>query len=367
MKPQIPYAQTTRWGRELEYATEAIASNWVGSGSYLPRFEHMIATTIGVEHAIAVCNGTAALHASYLALGLKAGDEVVIPAFCYLAGANVALQLGLTPVFVDVDPNTFCITAENISTGLTSRTRAVLVVHSYGAVCDMDSILGLCESRNIHCIEDSAEAFGSARSGYRAGSKGVLGTVSFHAAKTVSTGEGGAILTNDSSIAESLRQFRSHGSLRERYFHDLPGHNFRLTNLQAALGCAQLEAWEQIVKGRKRVHRLYQRALARIEGVSLQEISPQESPVIWAVALRIDVREKGRNLSRILARLKKSGIEARNGFRCASEHTIYGSMRFPTPISDDLARTVLSLPTYPSLTESDVEYVASQLEMALDE
>jgi perosamine synthetase len=363
-KTLIPYARPHQWGNELNFVVEAVSSGWLGSGPFIERFENQLAELMNVRHAVVVSNGTAALHAIYLALQLRPGDEVIFPGFGYLAGANVAIQLGLTPVFADVDQGNFCITEQSVCEALTPRTRAVVGIHTYGAMFEVENLCALLSERNIAVVEDAAEAMGSRRNDQVAGSRGAAGILSFHAAKTITTGEGGAVLTSDDALADRVRQVRSHGSLRERYFHDLAGHNFRMTNIQAALGVAQLEAWSTIVTERQRVAEKYRDELSSLRMVRLQNFDPTESPVIWAVAAELGL-PKGLDLKAVLKGLEEHGIEARNGFRSANEHSIYGRMRIATPVSDALAKSVISLPTYPGLSDSEIEYIVSTLHKIL--
>lgn len=361
---EIPYARPTQWGRELELVTAAITSNWIGTGPFLTRLEEELAALHRVSSALLVVNGTAALHASYLALGLKPGDEVIFPGFGYMAGANVALQLGLVPVFCDVDRETYCLNAKLIEERITRRTRAVVPIHTYGMVCDMRQILDLASAHRICVIEDAAEALGGSRDGFAAGTRGDVGILSFHAAKTITTGEGGAVLTSSDEIAERVRQFRSHGSLRQRYFHDFPGHNFRMSNLHAAVGLAQLEGWESIIRERSRVVNLYREKLNSVCGVRLQAYESSVSPVVWAVAAELDLADD-ESASTVVNLLRERGVETRNGFHSATEHSIYGPMRAPIPTSNHLARTVISLPTYPGLTNENIDRVCCELDIAL--
>ena len=186
--------------------------------------EQDIAAYIGCRHALAVANGTAALHLAYLALGVNPGDEIVVPGFGFMAAANIALQLGARPVFCDVDPDTWCMRATDVASVVTEKTRVIVAVHSYGNVCEMSDLLALAHKRQITVIEDAAEAFGSRISDQPAGSLGKISTFSFHATKTIATGEGGLVATDDATVAETMRLYRSHGLRRRRhYWHEVPG------------------------------------------------------------------------------------------------------------------------------------------------
>jgi perosamine synthetase len=219
-----------------------------------------------------VANGTAALHVAYLALGIRAGDEIIVPGFGFLAAANIALHMSARPVFCEVDPRTWCMRAEDIAPLLTARTRAIIAVHTYGNVCNMDGILELAGAHKIPVIEDVAEAFPSRYRNQLAGTMGTIGTFSFQATKTITTGEGGMVTTEESGLHERMVLYRNHGLLRKRhYWHEVPGHNFRLTNLQAALGCAQLERLDAIIVERHRVNDRYRKHLSSLPGIVPQQ------------------------------------------------------------------------------------------------
>ena len=266
----IPWEQPDFWGLEEQYLLEALHSTWISGGPFVERLERELATFSGSPFTLAASNGTTAIHLVYLGMGLQPGDEIVIPGFCYLASANIALQMGIKPIFAEVDPEMFCVTAEAIEAVLTPRTRLIVVVHTYGNVCDMDDIMSLAENRGVPVLEDAAESFASKYKGRQSGAIAQVGTYSFQATKTITTGEGGMVLTGDEGLARKMALYRSHGVLGRHFWHELPGHNFRLTNLQAALGCAQLERLDSIIRERKRVHQTYKTALKNGGGVRLQ-------------------------------------------------------------------------------------------------
>ncbi len=356
----IPWAKPTYWGREEEYVLEALRSTWISGGPFIERFERNLAEYLGVKHALAVSNGTAAIHLAYLALGLKAGDEVVVPAFGFMAAANVALQLGMRPVFCDVAPDTWCLRAQEVKAVLTPRTRAIVAVHSYGIPCEMDALLDLGLEHGIPVIEDAAEALGSRIGSKAVGTLGRINTFSFHATKTITTGEGGLVTTDDDDVAGIARLYRSHGLRRERhYWHEVPGNNFRMTNLQAALGCAQFEHIAHIASERTRVWDRYKTALKRIDGATLQHPTANSSALIWAIGVLLspDVFPQGRDA--VAAALAAKGIETRPGFQPPSEMTYFAKQ--PFAVSDQLGRWVLSLPTFADLTNDQIDYICAEL------
>lgn len=357
---QIPWAQPDFWGLEEQYLVEALHSTWISGGAFVSRFEHEVAVFSGLPFAISASNGTTAIHLVYFGLGLQPGDEVIVPGFCYLAAANIAVQMGVKPVFAEVDPDTFCVTAGAIEAVMTSGTKLIVAVHTYGNVCDMDEILSLAQRRGVPVLEDAAESFASKHTGRQSGAIARLGTYSFQATKTITTGEGGMVVTDDEALARKMALYRSHGVLGRRYWHELPGHNFRLTNLQAALGCAQLARLESIVRERKRVHRSYAAALKDIAGVRLQTFRPEVDPVLWALALELDPAAYPQGRDKVIEQLAAEGIETRNGFYAASQLPIYPDCA-SLPICERLANNVISLPTFPSLDDQQINYVSSRL------
>lgn len=357
---KIPWARPTYWGNESDYVNDALRSTWISGGAYVDRFEREFADYCAVPDAIAVANGTAALHLAYLALGFGPGDEIVVPGFGFLAAANMAMMVGATPVFADVDPLTWCVSPESIESCLSPRTRAIIAVHTYGNVCDTEGILSVVQNKRAIVIEDAAEAIGSKRSGRMAGSISGIGTFSFHATKTITTGEGGAVVTRDPELATSLRLYRGHGFASKRYWHHVAGHNFRLTNLQAALGCAQLEQVDRIVERRARIFANYKSRLHDFEGLSFQTFDPCVDPVVWAVAVLLDSNRFPQGRDQVVDQLASQGIETRPGFYTSNAlGHLYGGAEIP--VSDEVSRALLVLPSSPALTDNDVDLVCEAL------
>jgi perosamine synthetase len=355
----IPWGKPHFWGNERQLIADALDSLWISGGSFVDRFERDFASYCGVP-ATSCANGTAALHLIYLGLGIKPGDEVVVPGFGFLAAANVALHLSAKPVFCDIDPDTWCMRAQDIEPVLTEKTRAIVVVHTYGNVCEMDEILALGRERGIPVIEDAAESFPSRYRDRMSGTLGLAGSFSFQATKTITTGEGGMIVTSDDDLRQRISLYRSHGLLRKRhYWHELPGHNFRLTNMQAAMGCAQLEMIDTIVEERHRIYRRYRDHLLQMDGVELQKFSNSVSPVVWAIALRLDpkVYEQGRD--GLMAQMLERGIETRPGFYPPSALSYFNCE--PLPVTDALSAEVVSLPSFATLTDTEIDFICETL------
>jgi perosamine synthetase len=357
---RIPWAKPVFGGNEQQYVSEAIASSWISGGNFVDRFEREFAEYTGASYAMTSSNGTTALHMALLALSVGPGDEIVVPGFAFMAAANVALHLGAKPVFAEVDPSTWCITAEQVERCLSPRTKAIVAVHTYGNVCGMDEIVTLAKDKSIVVVEDAAEAFGSRYKNRQAGSIGEFGTFSFHATKTITTGEGGMVITDSPELRDRMYLYRNHGMRHTRYWHEVPGHNFRLTNLQAAMGCAQLERINQIAWERRRVYASYQKYLSTLSGVTLQFYRPDVDPVVWAVAVTLDPGAYPQGRDAVIHQLDEAGIETRNGFYAASmlPH-LYdcGSL----PVCEALSRQIISLPTHCGLQDSEIELICCEL------
>ncbi len=360
-KHSISWASPHFWGNEERYVVAALKSKWISGGEFVDRLETEFARFCQASHVLAVSNGTTALHMAFLALNIGPGDEVIVPGFGFMAAANVALHVGAKPVFAEVCASSWCILPAEIEKCLSPKTRAIVPIHTYGNVCDMDPIMEMAERKGVAVIEDAAEAIGSKYKGRMAGTIASIGTYSFQATKTITTGEGGAAVTPHIELRDRMRLFRSHGMSSKRYWHEVAGHNFRLTNMQAALGCAQLERIETIISERHRVYQTYAKLLDDMEGVVLQTIPGEVDPVVWALAVELDRTAFPQGRDAVIDQLTQRGIETRPGFYSANTMPhLYGEVRVPT--CDHLGRQVLSLPSSPQLTDEEIEYVCSSLQ-----
>jgi perosamine synthetase len=357
----IPWNKPNLTARERDLVVDAVESSWISGGHYIERFEHELAAMFDVPTVLTVANGTAAIHLAYLAIGLAPGDEVVVPGFAFQAAANMALNMSAKPVFAEVDVQSWCLTAEAVEQVITPKTRAVVAVHTYGNACEMDAIMALCRPRGIVVIEDAAESFGTRYQGRLTGAIADIGTFSFQATKTITTGEGGMVITRRPELIEPMQLYRSHGMLRTRYLHEVAGFNFRLTNIQAAMGCAQLERYGVLAAARAKMFATYRSALSNQAGLRLQHFPDSVDPVVWAIAVKLDAAEFDQGRDSVLEQLAKAGIEGRPGFYPpAAMPALYG----PTPalpICDDVGRQVLTLPSYTSLSAGEIERVCNTL------
>ncbi len=285
---KIPVACPDIGPEEEQLVLEAIRSKWISSqGPYVKEFERRFAKWLGIKHAIAVSNGTVALHLALLALNIKQGDEIIVPDLTFASPANMVILTGAKPVFVDVSREYWCIDPRDLKRNITSRTKAIIVVHLYGHPADMDEILEIAHENNLYVIEDSAEAHGAEYKGRKVGSIGDIGTFSFYGNKVITTGEGGMIVTNNKNIAEKIRLMRDHG-MKPRYWHIVLGFNYRMTNLQAAIGLAQLSKIDRLIKRKREIAKIYKNELSATPGIELHPEMPWARPSYWLFSILVD-------------------------------------------------------------------------------
>jgi perosamine synthetase len=363
-KVNIPWARPKLFGNEEAMVVDALRSAWISGGPYVQRLERTVADKMAVAEAIAVSNGTVALELALRGLGIGVGDEVIVPAFTFVAAANMVLSVGAVPVYADIDPRSWLLDPNEIDRLVTARTKAVLPVHLYGNVAAMDAVVAKAKAHGIAVIEDAAEAAFSRFDGKHAGTMGSVGTFSLHATKTITTGEGGLVVTNDRDLASRMRIIRDHGMRPDkRYWHDVVGFNYRLTNLQAAIGCAQLEHLDEIIADRRRIHARYRDALGSIPGLRLQHFSQKVDPVLWVITVFIDgdqdtARRRARR-DEIMKALLEDGIESRPGFYALSLMPPYDASDLPNCLS--ASSGIISLPTFFDLSSREIDYICARL------
>jgi perosamine synthetase len=369
MKPlrRVPIAEPVLFGNEEKYVVECIRTGWISSkGEFIDRFEENFASYIGVEHAVAVSSGTAALHLALLALDIKPGDEIIMPAFTMIACANVARYLGAKPVLVDSETLTWNIDPSKIEEKITSKTKAIMVVHIYGHPADMDPIMKIAERYGLYVIEDAAEAHGAEYKGRKVGGIGDVGCFSFYANKIITMGEGGAVVTNDEKVAEKVRRLRDQAynvNLRKWLIHDDIGYNYRLTNLQAAIGLAQLERIEEFINRHRENAYYYNSLLKNIRGVTLPPEMPWAKNVYWMYTILIDEEILGVTRDDLIKKLEIYGIDTRSTFLPIHLQPPYRDIYIyeKYPIAELLGRRGINLPSGNSTTKEDIEYVASAI------
>lgn len=356
----IPWAKPCFWGEEKRFVADAIRSTWISGGPYVEKLERDLAKYHGVRFCITTSNGTSALQLALLAIGVGPGDEVIVPGFAFMASANMVIGAGAKPIYSDIDPDTWCLDPACVERKISSRTRAIVAVHNYGNVCDMRALRRLADQRRLFLIEDAAEALFSKYRGRFSGSFGDISCFSFQATKTLTTGEGGCVLTSDRKLFARMQLIRNHGlSQRGRYWHDVLGYNFRLTNIQAALGCAQFKHRAKIISSRHKVHALYRKYLRGEDGIRFQYFEPEVRPVVWCVAIEVDPKVFGASRDQVMKRLAACGIETRPGFYPPSAMPLYGAPALP--VADRISARIISLPSFPSLTERQIRCVCGHL------
>jgi perosamine synthetase len=356
---KIEWFKPTFWGKEELYVIDALKSTWISDGEYIHRFESEFSKLCQAKHTITVNNGTSALHLALLSLDIGPSDEVIVPGYTFAAPANMVKMVGATPVFIDVDVDTWCIDPKLIEAAITKKTKAIIPVHTYGNVCDMKSIMTVAKKHKLSVIEDTAEAAFSLFEDKAAGTFGDVGCFSFQATKTLTMGEGGAIVITDDLLADKARLIRNHGMQgKKRYWHYALGHNFRLTNYQAGLGLAQLEYIQEVARHKDRVMKAYKMRLEGISGLSFQVFQAEVQPLVWSVALVLDKKCFG-EVEQVRSALLEKGIETRSGFFPFYDMPIYDAPYLP--ITDYLSKQIISLPSYTLITEEEIDYVCEHL------
>jgi perosamine synthetase len=358
----LPVYRPDLTGNERAYVLDCIDSSWISSnGEYIARFERAFAGFVGARHAIAVCNGTTALHLALHCLGLGPGDEVIVPTFTYIASVNTIAQTGARPVFAESRADDWLLDPADVEARITARTRAIVPVHLYGAACDDGALRDVARRHGLRLVEDCAEALGTTIRGRHVGLAGDVGTFSFFGNKTLTTGEGGMVVTDDDALAATMRQARGQGqSPTRRYWHEIMGFNYRMTNVAAAIGLAQIERVEAILERKRRLAALYRASAAGLP-VVFQQLGPDVESSHWLVTLLLP---QGADRETLMRDMAAAGVETRRVFFCAHTMPMYESAeRFP--VAQDIAGRGLSLPSYPTMSEADVARVVETLSGAL--
>lgn len=361
----LPVAAPAFVGNEKRYVLECLESGWVSSiGRFIGEFEQRFAEFCGVKHAISCCNGTVALHLALLALGIKRGDEVIVPTFTFVATANAVTYCGATPIFVDCDAGYWGVTADRIEAKMTDRVKAVVVVHMYGQPCDMAPIREVADRYGVPVIEDAAQAHGARYKGEVTGSLGTLGTFSFYGNKILTSGEGGMVVTNHDDLAGAVRLLKGQGmDPARRYWFPILGYNYRMTNIEAAIGLAQLEKAAWHLQKREQVASWYRAGLEGVEGVSLQQEMDWGRSSHWMVSVLLG---GGIDRDAVMHALLASGIETRPFFIPMHRLPIYESIiEDPFLNADSISRRGINLPSGASLDEKAVERVVDRLKRSL--
>lgn len=352
MKPRIFYTKPSITELEVRYATDAAANGWGDQCYvYINRFEELFKHHLGVRYAIATSSCTGALHMGLAALGIGPGDEVILADTNWIASAAPITYLGAKPVFVDILPDTWCLDPQCVREAITPKTKAIIAVHLYGNLCEMDELMAIGEQNGIHVIEDAAEAIGSVYRGKRAGSIGKFGTFSFHGTKTITTGEGGMFVTNDADLFERVLTLSNHGRARgqtKQFWPDVVGFKYKMSNIQAAMGCAQLERIGDLVRRKREIMQYYRECSAVWPGVS---INPEPEGIVngaWMPTLVFDA-QLGVSREKLQAAFAAASIDARVFF-----HPLSGLPMFERKLQNVLAWDIpgraINLPSFHEMT-----------------
>lgn len=354
----IPVYQPHFGGREKEYVNQCLDSTWISSkGEFIGRFERGFAEYIGAEHATTVSNGTVAIHLALEAIGIGPGDEVIVPTLTYVASVNTIIQTGAKPVFVDSLEETWQVDPEDVRRKITPNTKAVMVVHLYGLPCDIGAVTAICKEHGLLLVEDCAEAFGTRYKGQHVGTFGDVATFSFFGNKTITTGEGGMVVAKEKSVMEKAYHLKNQGVSQTReYWHDVVAYNYRMTNICAAIGLAQLEQADAILTKKRQIAGWYREGLAGLPLKTHNEL-PDTVHSFWMCSIAVNdasVRQPLRD------HLKRAGIETRPLFypshtlpHCATDESF--------PVAESLAARGMNLPSYPDLTEGQVARICTAI------
>lgn len=365
----IPMSNLLFDGNEEKYVLDAFQSTWVSSlGKYIDRFENEFASFLGVRHAVSVSNGTCALLLALKALDVGPGDEVVVPSFTFAATVNAVLYTGATPVLVDCSSGHWNMDPAEFEKAITPATKAVIPVHLYGHPCDMKSILRIAREHEIFVIEDAAEAHGAECEGEKVGAMGHIGCFSFYGNKVITTGEGGICVTNDGVLDTRMRKLRDHGMSKERrYWHEEVGFNFRLTNLNAAIGVAQLEQIGGKLARRSELANLYETGIRTIPGLSIYSESPHGKKIDWLYCVFVG-EQFPLTRDQLIVKLKEYNIDARPTFYPIQMMPPYQTIRKIGELENAsrIGLSGINLPLYPSLAEKDVGYIVASLKEIFD-
>lgn len=361
-KQRIYYTKPSITELEIRYATDAAANGWgENCYAYIERFEQQFRQHLGVRHAIATSSGTGALHMGMAALGIGPGDEVILGDINWIASAAPILHLGAKPVLVDVLPDTWCLDPAAVEAAITPRTKAIMAVHLYGNLCNMDALAAIAHRHELHLIEDAAEALGSIWHGRRAGSMGNFGAFSFHGTKTITTGEGGIFVTNDEALYERVLTLSNHGRARgetRQFWPERIGFKYKMSNLQAAIGCSQLERIDELIAGKRRVFEYYREALRDLP-LRMNPEPPETTNGYWMPTIVID---EGVPFDRgsLLAAFKADNIDGRVFFWPLSTLPMFEPCRNHR-VSCSVSMRAINLPTYHDLTAAQMDRVVGHV------
>lgn len=357
MSYKYPVYQPSLKGNERKYVNDCIDSNWLTwQGKYVRQFEQNFARYLGVEYASSTCNATVALHVALLALGIGPGDEVIVPTLTYIASVNAIVYCGARPVFVDSDPVTWQMDPVDVRKRITKNTKAILAVHIYGHPCEMDELLAIAADNELSVIEDAAESFGSKYKGRYTGTMGDIGVFSFFGNKTITTGEGGMVVSNNKTLIDRTNLYKGQGLARHReYWHEVIGFNYRMTNIAAAIGLAQLERAEEMIERKIEIAELYIELL-KDQPITLHYPIGDVKHSYWMFTiLTHDVQSR----NHLRQHLKDNGIETRPVFHPVHTMPMYSEIYTQFKVAENIGWRGINLPSYPDLVDEEIKEICS--------
>ncbi len=359
---KIPVYKPTISDVEKAYVLECLETEWISSkGPFINKFESQFSKYVKIDYALTVSNGTTALHVALLALGIGPGDEVIVPTLTYVAAANAVMYTGACPVFVDCDPTTWQMDPEDVRKAINSNTRAILAVHLYGQPCDMPLLSQIATDHNLLLIEDCAESLGAFIGERHVGTFGDIATFSFYGNKTITTGEGGMVVTSNPNLGERISHLKGQGLAKFReYWHDIIGYNYRMTNICAAIGCGQLERIDKILDRKREIANFYRQELA--DHVQFQVSRDGTTHSHWMVCFLVDRASQRDPMRNALA---QSGIETRPVFYPVHSMPMYSRSYRRMPNSDDIGSRGINLPSFPELTNEELSYICQAVKSQL--
>lgn len=351
----IPVYRPDLNGNEKIYVNECLDTSWISArGRFVGEFERRFSEYTGVSHSVTVCNGTVALHLALVALGIGPGDEVIVPTLTYIASVNSITYTGATPVFCDSLKSSWQMDPSDVIRHITPKTRAIMVVHLYGQPCDMEKLCHIAKENRLFLIEDCAEAFGSYYKDRHVGSFGDIATYSFFGNKTITTGEGGMVVTNDKTLNERVVHFKGQGLAAHReYWHDVVGYNYRMTNIAAAIGLAQIERADIFLARKRELAEQYRHALIDLP-IEFHTEQPGTVHSYWMISALVETLE---DRDRVRTHLQMDGIETRPLFYPVHTMPMYARSYRKHAVAEDLAWRGFNLPSWPGLTNSQVNKI----------
>lgn len=362
----IPVCTPLLGKNESKYVTDCLRTNWISSsGKYLKAFEDAFSQYCGTRYGITTTNGTSALHLALASLGIGPGDEVIMSTFTIVSTAFAVIYCGANPVFVDCEEDTFNINPDKIEEKISRKTKAIMPVHIYGHPCDMSKIIKIARRYNLHVIEDAAEAHGAEYKGKKVGGIGHLGCFSFYGNKMITTGEGGMVITNNKKIAKRCRSFKNLNFLKtKRFWHQEIGFNYRMTNIQAALGLAQLEQIEDLIKKRRKNASIYNSFLSGVRGLRLPIERSDSKNVFWMYSVVLE-KEFGVSQGDMMRKLHEKGIETRPFFIPMHMQPALKKKGFSKkghyPIAENIYKKGFYLPSGSDLKKTEIEYICDSI------